>query len=373
MSDETAHHEHSNHASDGAEGDSPLAVVGALMEERRKFESWLSTLEARRAATPDRVFTRVHADYSSRLEGVVEELKTHTAGLRAELAVLTDRLGGIEEDQQRQRDDRAEAELRAHVGELSPTAWDELAANADRAIEELTVRHGEVERELIRTRELLTEAERPTPPRDAKAIPVPERVEPAVTASLEAPMSANGAPREADVTLAAERASTAGEEIPTELPPSVIAAEAALVDEAPSVERREADVTPAPTQRADGGRHRTGAFDELAFLSSVVDTPTGTVDIPAPTDRADERTRRDSFAHRGDEIVNLSDDGSSALDGSAPSLAAPLAMNVTGNIPIVIRDKATETTKTLKCSDCGAMNYPTEWYCERCGAELASL
>jgi hypothetical protein len=133
-------------------------------------------------------------------------------------------------------------------------------------------------------------------------------------------------------------------------------------------------VTPAPTQRADGGRERTGTFDELAFLSSVVDTPTGTVDVPAPADRADERARRDSFALRAnDEIVNLSDDRSSVLDASAPSREKPLAMNVTGNIPIVIRDKPQETTKTLKCSDCGAMNYPTEWYCERCGAELASL
>jgi hypothetical protein len=29
--------------------------------------------------------------------------------------------------------------------------------------------------------------------------------------------------------------------------------------------------------------------------------------------------------------------------------------------------------KSLKCAECGAMNYPTEWYCERCGGELASL
>jgi hypothetical protein len=29
--------------------------------------------------------------------------------------------------------------------------------------------------------------------------------------------------------------------------------------------------------------------------------------------------------------------------------------------------------KTLKCAECGAMNRPTEWYCERCGAELAAL
>ncbi len=31
------------------------------------------------------------------------------------------------------------------------------------------------------------------------------------------------------------------------------------------------------------------------------------------------------------------------------------------------------TEKTLKCGDCSALNLPTEWYCERCGAELAAL
>ncbi|HEV8612755.1 MAG TPA: hypothetical protein VGQ73_04530, partial [Gemmatimonadales bacterium] len=29
--------------------------------------------------------------------------------------------------------------------------------------------------------------------------------------------------------------------------------------------------------------------------------------------------------------------------------------------------------KTLKCAECGSLNRPTEWYCERCGAELAAL
>jgi uncharacterized OB-fold protein len=40
---------------------------------------------------------------------------------------------------------------------------------------------------------------------------------------------------------------------------------------------------------------------------------------------------------------------------------------------MVGRDSLVDGAKTLKCSECGAMNYPTEWYCERCGAELASL
>lgn len=29
--------------------------------------------------------------------------------------------------------------------------------------------------------------------------------------------------------------------------------------------------------------------------------------------------------------------------------------------------------KTLKCGECGTLNRPTEWYCERCGAELAGI
>jgi len=37
-------------------------------------------------------------------------------------------------------------------------------------------------------------------------------------------------------------------------------------------------------------------------------------------------------------------------------------------------ERPTQTVpKTLKCGDCGSLNRPTEWYCERCGAELAAV
>jgi hypothetical protein len=32
-----------------------------------------------------------------------------------------------------------------------------------------------------------------------------------------------------------------------------------------------------------------------------------------------------------------------------------------------------DAAKTLKCPECGTPNYPTEWYCERCGGELATM
>jgi len=38
-----------------------------------------------------------------------------------------------------------------------------------------------------------------------------------------------------------------------------------------------------------------------------------------------------------------------------------------------VGDGRRDMDKTLKCPECGAMNYATEWYCERCGGELASF
>lgn len=390
MSDHTADHR-DTHDEASESGGSPLSAVSALMDERRKYESWLEALEAKRGATPERVFTRVHADYSARLDVVLNELVAHSGGLRAELSSLSSKLATLEEEQQQQRDERAEAELRAHVGELSPDAWQELSSTTDRTLEDLSARHTEIERELTRTRELLNEAERPATPRasapavPAQANPVEDVVPAEATAAAGAELRASSPEGQSapagDAASADQDVSAPGSaEVPEELPPSVIAAEAALMDQAgaQTADPREADVTPAPTQRADSTRksgQTAGTFDELAFLSSVVDTPTGTVDVPAPQDRGDERARRDSFAQRATEgdIVNLSADPGTMLEGTAPLRSAPLAANVSGNIPIVIKDKTAEAAKSLKCGECGAMNYPTEWYCERCGAELASL
>ena len=35
--------------------------------------------------------------------------------------------------------------------------------------------------------------------------------------------------------------------------------------------------------------------------------------------------------------------------------------------------RTSEAVKSLKCQECGTLNYPTEWYCERCGGELAAF
>jgi hypothetical protein len=59
--------------------------------------------------------------------------------------------------------------------------------------------------------------------------------------------------------------------------------------------------------------------------------------------------------------------------GSPPSgttaVATPPSVPKSGGA----QDPRSEQHKTLKCPECGAANYPTEWYCERCGGELATM
>jgi hypothetical protein len=59
-----------------------------------------------------------------------------------------------------------------------------------------------------------------------------------------------------------------------------------------------------------------------------------------------------------------------------PAQAAPAAAAVATPVPEADLPKprgSTESNRTLKCPECGTMNRPTEWYCERCGSELAGV
>jgi outer membrane biosynthesis protein TonB len=100
---------------------------------------------------------------------------------------------------------------------------------------------------------------------------------------------------------------------------------------------------PAPAPRSAPPRGRepepAGAVDELAFLKSVADEPK-----PA----AGRRPSNPGAAPQASRAVETA---------PAPSGKAGAA----------------GVAKTLKCGECGTLNRPTEWYCERCGAELAGI
>ncbi|HET6761096.1 MAG TPA: hypothetical protein VFH13_03305 [Gemmatimonadaceae bacterium] len=61
--------------------------------------------------------------------------------------------------------------------------------------------------------------------------------------------------------------------------------------------------------------------------------------------------------------------GTSSPPAATTAVATPPAVPKSGGG----QDPRSEQHKTLKCPECGAANYPTEWYCERCGGELATM
>jgi len=310
---------------------------------------------------------------------VIQRMVAHTDGLRAELTTLTTRIASLEEQQHRARDERAEAELRAHVGELTENAWNELAAASDATIAALTAQHEAAVEDLRRTKELLADAERPpTPPASA---PVQAPAAPSA-------VPATGSPPQAGVAPIPDTAEGSAH-VPDAEPPAA--------EVSPAVEQR---ATPEPPSAVGNGKPGDASFDELAFLQSVVDVaqgaeprsaapsapgapfrretasnaaqqpPAGAPSSPAP--------RREPFVARKPEPrpedrIQKQGEGAAPLIQPKQGNRGSLAANISGNNPIVLRDKPNESAKTLKCAECGAMNYPTEWYCERCGAELASL
>ena len=59
---------------------------------------------------------------------------------------------------------------------------------------------------------------------------------------------------------------------------------------------------------------------------------------------------------------------------SNPGMAAQTATSAPPQTATPSVSKAPAgVAKTLKCGECGTLNRPTEWYCERCGAELAGV
>ena len=99
----------------------------------------------------------------------------------------------------------------------------------------------------------------------------------------------------------------------------------------------------APQPPAPQPEPAAAEVDELTFLKSVSDE-----DPPAP-----RRT--------------------TAGGSSTATSAAPRASEVQTAPPASSGKAAAAVAKTLKCGDCGTLNRPTEWYCERCGAELAGV
>lgn len=112
------------------------------------------------------------------------------------------------------------------------------------------------------------------------------------------------------------------------------------VAEAPPAQKSAPRQQPPRVREHD---HAGAPVDELAFLKSV----------------ADEEAKPAAPRRPSNPGPTGSAQGSRAVE------TAPHPPNPSG------KTGAPGVAKTLKCGECGTLNRPTEWYCERCGAELA--
>ena len=310
------------------QAENPMDAVAALMKERQRLEEWLAQLESRRSITPPHVFERVRGDYDARLKEVLQQLGGRTSEVQATVAALTERLARLQSEETAIRDERYEAELRSHVGEITPAQWSAIEKTSDERIAKIASERTTVTAEIARLQQLLSmSAGRGSPAAGSAAIPDPARV--------------SGA-----------------------------------VNEAP----------------------RHGSFDELEFLKSVTDGGRGGARPSEPSGDAAARASKSIPRSATPAGVPSASDGAGVPvapsprgSGAAPApnaaeIPAPVgsASELKGEgeapaektpepVPAFLRDVPQEAAKTLRCHDCGTMNLPTEWYCERCGGELAAM
>ena len=310
-----------------------LENVAALMLERQRIENWLATLDARKASTPDDVYKRVRGDYATRLKAITEQLMARSAALKAHVEHVAARLAQFGAEAKRLRDVRAESELRMQVGELSVADWNVKARECDEGVARLTDAQAQARALLAQAREIL---------------------------AMVSGQAGGGA--------SSGSSSTSSPRI----------SRPANLDQSTS-----GNGATAPAPDSGGGP----GMDELAFLNSLIgNQPPGVqpakpgsieLESEGTPDLAESLLNR--VNQRAKENLREDSDADSLLKGVGTSppgnnKPSPLAANVTESNPIVLKPQGgPERHKTLKCLECGTMNYPTEWYCERCGAELAAV
>src|SRR2546423_5954598 len=108
-------------------GDAHEDAVAQLMAERDRIQAWIAALDARRAVTPPHIFERVRGDYELRLRQTLDQLLNHREALQTKADDLIKRLTTLDGEESRRRDEVAEFELRAAVGEIDPDQWSKMA------------------------------------------------------------------------------------------------------------------------------------------------------------------------------------------------------------------------------------------------------
>lgn len=293
-----------------------LSGIETLLGSRLQLLGWLEKLEEAGARAPEQVKAKVRTDYRARLAQVVTQLSTHGDLIASRLDGLRAQARELRQLRGEEREVRAEAELRHTVGEYTDDEWQLVELDSSGKIEEFD---HELERLLAEIRRL-------------------EEVQALITTS--------GPVAKDEAHPVPAEASEADPEVEIEQQPSLVL----LRDSEAELPRAEArPEAPRFTPRSGSQKSReSGPMRAIQFGSSQ-----------APAAASPPQ----------DELAFLR---SVTLDPSTTRLTPQSAPTTLNGVDREERPSQT-VAKTLKCGECGSLNRPTEWYCERCGAELAAL
>ncbi|MBL8986454.1 MAG: hypothetical protein JNJ80_09290 [Gemmatimonadetes bacterium] len=295
-----------------------LSEVESLLASRQQLSGWLDKLEAAGSKTPPSVRDRVRSDYQARLAQVVDNLRSHSDVIGSTLQGLRGQAEEYEQLRTEEQETLAEAELRHSVGEYTDEEWNRVEKDCSGKISGLDEELDRLAGEIGRLEEVLSQIMPPAPAPSRKREPEPKpepapRPEPPVALVRDEPPPVHHeppAPAPAPEPLEAPRFVPRGGLKPRESGP------ARTIPFPATAAKEPAPPAPAPV-------------DELTFLKSMTLDPRNA--------------------------------GGQATSASAATEVKPTER------------PAPTVAKTLKCGECGALNRPTEWYCERCGAELAAV
>jgi predicted nucleic acid-binding Zn-ribbon protein len=318
-----------------------------LLDERQRYQGWLRALEQRRAATPAHVYERVHTDYTLRLERVMQRLSERAEQLSATIEGMQSRLQTLRSREADRTDERNEYELRAAVGELTPEEWERRRAEADRELGAISEDRRQIEGELAELQRVVAMTREQPPEPVPTPEPEAEQASAASEGAAQSPRVQSAPPQATSEATAQGRGAGAHEGPPSTAGEHPLAASPA--GESPSID----DFVAEWPLRQMGGEGGVNGASEAPSTAPA----TATWHPPVP-DRGERAAARSA-----EPAVPASPAGSTF---APPENAHDIHEHHVG-------EARRDMDKTLKCPECGAMNYATEWYCERCGGELASF
>ncbi len=348
------------------------ATIESLLEQRAQYEQWIQRLESAGEKAPPAVRQKVRTDYEARLQGVIQQLRGHAATINAELERHQSAQGNLDRERRTAEEALSEAEVRFAVGEFSDEEWNRISDEAQELLErlrgELRVEGDEIAR-LAEVQQLISAPRRPAP---APVAAAPVAAAPGAPQALATTVTHQMYELEAEpepVSVSAVGQGPAHQQPAPREP----APQHASVSHTPAhrASAPQASAPPAASNQGPGNQPRTAgeaqaspaaaasALDEMTFLKSVSEE-----ERPA----ASQPSRRPSNPGTGAQ-GRAEGAAPAAPSGPAPMSSAPAASAASSPS----KGGPAGVAKTLKCGECATLNRPTEWYCERCGAELAAM